>query len=110
MKTVLVLNSDQMGHGDEQLGGRILQTMLNKASALRDLDAILFYNGGAKLAAEGSACLQALAALEQNGVDLIVCGTCVDHYGLRETIKVGHIGSMDDILAAMNAAGKVITL
>ena len=110
MKTVLAINSAGMGHGDSELGGRILQTLLNKASALRGLETIVFYNTGVKLLVEGSSYLPSLAALDRSGVDLIACGTCVDHFGLREAVKVGEVGSMDAILAALNEADKVITI
>ncbi len=110
MKTVVVVNSEGMGHGDAALGARILQTLLNKASALRGLEALLFYNAGVKLLAEGSSVLPVLSVLEENGVELIACGTCVDHFELREKIRVGRVGSMDDVLAEMDGAEKVITL
>jgi intracellular sulfur oxidation DsrE/DsrF family protein len=53
--------------------------------------------------------LQALAALEQRGIDVIACGTCVDHFDLRGQLRVGEIGSMDLIIAALAAADKVIS-
>ena len=67
-------------------------------------------NSAVQLLVRGSACLPALAALDQNGVDLIACGTCVDFFQLRAQIEVGEVGSMDDILAATDRATKVVTL
>ncbi|HRX87657.1 MAG TPA: DsrE family protein [Phycisphaerae bacterium] len=111
MKTVVVINRTTMGTGDDVLGARILQTFLGKAgAALRTLDAILFYNSGVKVLSDGSPCLPALAALEQNGIELIACGTCVDHFELRDRIRVGVIAGMDDLLRSMDAAERVITL
>ena len=110
MKTVVVVNSEGMGHGDAVLGARILQTLLNKISALHELETLLFYNAGVKLLAEGSSMLPVLAVIEDNGVELIACGTCVDHFDLREKIRVGRVGSGDDVLAEMDRAEKVITL
>jgi selenium metabolism protein YedF len=110
MHTVLIVRSEVMGEGDPALGARILQTMFNKLGVVQGLEAIVFYNGGVKLLAEGSNVLQALAALEQQGIDLIACGTCVDFYGLREQIKVGAIGSMDGILSTLSRAEKTITI
>ena len=110
MKTVLVINHAGMGHGDDALGLRILQTLLGKVRAFRELEAIVLYNSGVKLLAAGSPAVQPLAAIETGGVEIVACGTCVDHFGLRESIKVGRIGSMDDILALMNGAAKAVTL
>ena len=109
MKTVVVLNKTQMGHGDSALGVRVLKTFLQKAIALHNLDAIVLFNDGVKLAATGSPVLGELTMLEdEHGVDLIPCGTCLDHYEL--TPSVGKVGSMDEIIKAMNDAAKVITI
>lgn len=111
MKTTLIINRNTMGAGDDVLGARILQTLLNKAgAALRELETIVFYNGGVHLLVDGSSCLQALTALHDAGVELVACGTCVDHFGLRERVRVGTIGGMEDILKAIEAAEKVVTL
>jgi len=111
MKTVIVINKEGMGHGDVELGKKVLVTFFTKApSAFRELEAIVFFNGGVQCLAEGSACLQPLSVLEEQGVDLIGCGTCVDAYGLRDKIKVGDVSSMDLVLAELEKAEKVITL
>ncbi|MEZ5975873.1 MAG: DsrE family protein [Planctomycetota bacterium] len=108
MKTLLVLNHGGMGHGDDELGKRLIKTFLQKSITLQDLDAIALFNGGVSLVAEGSPVLGELTLLEENGVDLIPCGTCLQAFGI--TPAVGKVGSMDEILAAMNRAAKVITL
>jgi hypothetical protein len=110
MKTVLVINRYGMGEGDDTLAHELLTTFLNKASALRDLEAICFYNGGVKAAFEGSPMLPALSTLHEQGVDLIACGTCVNHFASPEKVKVGRVGSMDDILSTLHKAKKAITL
>ncbi len=108
MKTIVYLNNDQMGHGDRGLSQRILKTFLQKAIALKDLDAILMVNSGVKLSAKGSEVLGELTMLEEQGVDMVPCGTCLEFYGVDPA--VGTIGSMDEIIRAMNAADKVIAL
>lgn len=111
MRTVIVLRGGGMGAGDEALGERILLTFLHKAgSALPGLEAILLYNAGVKLICEGSAHLAALTLLEEQGVDVIACGTCVDHFGLRERVRTGTVGNMDQLLQELAHAEKVITL
>lgn len=111
MKTVLIVNAEGMGRGDDALGQRILKTLLGKArTAFPGLEAIAFYNGGVRLLAEGSELLQPLAVLEDAGVELIACGTCVDQFQLRERLRLGRVGSMDEILGELERAEKVITL
>lgn len=108
MKTVVVLDHDHMGHGDAELGARILKTFLQKVRALHELEALLFYNGGVRLVAEGSPVHAELALLEEQGVDLIPCGTCLQHYGV--TPAVGRVASMDEILAELDRADKIVPL
>ena len=97
-----------MGVGDALLGKRVLKTYLQKSVALDGEVAIAFYNSGVKLMAEDSPVLGELQMLHDRGVDLLPCGTCVDHYGCPPVI--GEVSTMDEIVQAMNRAGKVITL
>ncbi|MFO0839023.1 MAG: DsrE family protein [Phycisphaerae bacterium] len=110
MHVVIALGHDGLGHGDHELGQRVLTTFLRKAPAIRGLSAILLYNSGVRLAAEGSSVLVELTHLHEAGVDVRPCATCVDHFGLREKIAVGGISSMDEIVSEMNRADKVISL
>lgn len=110
MTTAIIVNRNGMGHGHDVLALDILKTLLSKASAFRKLEAIVFYNGGVKVLFEGSDFLPVLAALHDRGVDLIACGTCVDRFAHPDKVKVGTIGSMDDIVAVLEKADKVITL
>ncbi|MCL4465505.1 MAG: DsrE family protein [Chloroflexi bacterium] len=71
---------------------------------------ILFYTEGVKLACQGSPVLDQLRALEARGVELILCQTCLDYFGLRDRVAVGIVGGMPDILEAMQKADKVVTL
>lgn len=108
MDTVVVCNKDQMGHGDAALGQKILGTFFKKSIALPDFGAIVFFNSGVKLVAEGSPVLAELQALEARGIDLVPCGTCLNHYGLQP--KVGKVSDMDTIIAELGRAKKVITI
>ena len=108
MSTVVILRSDRMGEGDRDLGRRILGTFLRKAAALRDLEALVLYNAGVRLVARDSPLLPELTLLHEAGVELLPCGTCLEHYGLEPA--VGRVSDMDSILRELAAAGKVITL
>lgn len=108
MNTVIVLNHDQMGHGDAELGQKILGTFLRKLPSLREVSAIALYNSGVKLLTEGSPVLAELTMLEEDGVDLHPCGTCVEHYGVE--LAVGEVSTMDQIIQEIDRAEKVVTL
>jgi hypothetical protein len=108
MKTIILINQDQMGHGDRPLGQKILATFLRKSIAIEDLDAILFYNTGTRLLDRSSAIIGELSALEERGVELLPCGTCVDALGVD--LAVGRLSDMDTIVREMDRADKVITL
>lgn len=108
MDTIVVINQDQMGHGDRALGQKILATFLKKSIALPGFTAIVFYNGGVKLVGPESPVLAELRALEERGVDLVPCGTCLGHFGI--TPSVGKTADMDTILLEIGRAKKVVTL
>ena len=108
MKTIVILNRAQMGHGAQELGQRILKTFLQKTIALQDLDAVVMFNEGVKLTGADSPVRGELAMLEERGVDLVPCGTCLESYGVEPA--VGSVGSMDDIVQAIDRAAKVVTI
>ena len=109
MKTILVLASEQLGDGDRELGQKILGTMLRKvAHSVDRLEAIALFNAGVKLVAAGSPVFVELSQLDEAGVDILPCGTCLEHYGVEPA--VGRVSDMDSILRELNAADKVVRL
>ncbi len=108
MKTVIVLNHDQMGHGDRTLGQKILATFLRKLPAMHAVAAIVLFNSGVKLSAADSPVLAELRQLHDAGVEILPCGTCLDFYKLQPA--VAHASNMDEIVRTLDAAEKVITL
>ena len=71
---------------------------------------MLFYTDGVKLVCEGSPVLEQLRALEAKGLELIICSTCLNYFGLSDKVQVGVVGGMPDILEAMSLAEKAITV
>ncbi|WP_459129092.1 sulfurtransferase-like selenium metabolism protein YedF [Guggenheimella bovis] len=111
MKQVLVLDSNQMGHGSEELGVKLIGVFLKKLWANPEKpESILFYNSGVKLLTKEGGALEALEEIERSGVDLIACGTCVEFYGIEDQVAVGRISGMVEIVDVMMKAEKVITL
>lgn len=106
---LIVLSSDQMGEGDEALGKILMKGFLYALTELEQLpETILLYNGGAKLSVEGSDSLEDLKTLEDQGVEVLTCGTCLNHYGLTEKLGVGSVTNMYVIAEKMAAASSLI--
>lgn len=106
---VVVISSEKMGEGDDELGRLLVGNFIK---ALKDLDKlpakIIFYNSGVKLAVRGSEQLEHLRQLEKMGVEILLCATCVNHYGLEEKTDAGILSNMYTIAEAMASASKVI--
>jgi sulfur relay (sulfurtransferase) complex TusBCD TusD component (DsrE family) len=109
---VLVFKNQGMGVSDSQeLKEKLSKTFLILTNQMELLPkAICFYTDGVKLACEGSPVLDELKTLEDKGVRLILCQTCVNTYGLLEKVRVGIVGGMGDIMTAMWEADKLIVV
>ncbi|MDQ7837286.1 MAG: sulfurtransferase-like selenium metabolism protein YedF [Thermodesulfobacteriota bacterium] len=108
-ETAFVFKSDQMGAGDAALGKILVQALLKTLSSVDEKpNKLIFYNRGVYLAIEGSEVLPILKDLAANGMEILVCGTCLDYYHLKEKLAVGTISNMFSILETMAKADKVI--
>jgi selenium metabolism protein YedF len=98
-KMVVVISSDKMGEGDEKLGQILMKGFIYALTEQNKLpEAIILYNSGAYLSVEGSDSLPDLKMLESQGVEILTCGTCLNHYGLSEKLGVGSVTNMYDIV------------
>lgn len=108
-KSIVVIASDRMGSGNDELGAVLIKGFIFAVSQLDELpEKILFYNGGARLTAEGSDSLGDLKAMAEQGVEIMTCGTCLDYYGLKEKLQVGTVTNMYSIVEAMAQADRII--
>lgn len=106
---VVAVAARTMGEGDERLGATLLKGFLYALTEQdRYPDTILFYNGGAHLTAKGSESLEDLHRLEDAGVDILTCGTCINHYGLDPLPEVGGVTNMYTIVEILAGADSVI--
>ena len=106
---VVVISSDRMGEGNDALGKVLIKGFIFAVSQLDKLPkTMLFYNGGATLTAEGSDSLADLKSLEDAGVEIMTCGTCLDYYGLKEKLAVGTVTNMYSIVEKLAGADKII--
>lgn len=109
--TVLVFTRYGMGDAPQELQQILAEKLLRLINETGLIPGkVLFYTDGVKLACEGSPVLDPLRALQAKGVELILCQTCLDYFGLSDHVAVGVVGGMPDIIEAMQKAGKVISL
>ncbi len=106
---VIAVSSRYMGNGDEALGSILMKGFIYSLSQLEHLPrAIVFYNSGAFITTEASDSLDDLRAMEEEGVEIITCGTCLDYYKIKDKLAVGEISNMYSIVETLVNAGKVI--
>jgi len=71
---------------------------------------LVFINSGVTLTAEGAEALPVLQELAREGVQILVCGTCLNHFNLLHKKQVGETTNMLDIVTGMQLADSVITI
>jgi selenium metabolism protein YedF len=110
-KILVLIGANQLGRGDEVLGTKLIANFIATLKEMGpDLWCVVLLNAGVKLAVAGSQVLAGLRDLEQSGVRLLVCGTCLNHFQLLSAKQAGETTNMLDIVTAMQLADKVITL
>ena len=110
-KFTLVVSTDKLGLGDDKLGDMLMKSYI---FALSEADLIpndlLFINGGVKLTIEDSPVLDSLKKLIERGSNILVCGTCLDFYNIKDKLTIGEITNMYTIVELMNNADNTIKL
>jgi selenium metabolism protein YedF len=110
-KIVVMIATNCMGRGDDELGAKLMANFLKTLKEMgSDLWRLVFVNNGVKMTVEGSDVLPVLEDLEGEGVYILVCGTCLNHFNLLEKKKVGETTNMLDIVTAMQLADSVINI
>ena len=107
---VIVLSANTMGHGNSELGSVLIRSFLHTvAEQSQKPDTIIFYNTGVKLTVQGSEVIDDLKQLESAGVQLLVCGTCLNYFEIKDKLAAGSVSNMYDILDTMRHAGRLLT-
>jgi selenium metabolism protein YedF len=109
--TLLYLNSERMGEGDEALGRKLLKSFLKEIVASQHTpDMVGCVNSGVRLTTEGSPVLEELQALAARGARIASCGTCLDDLKLRDQLLIGEVGKMEQIVQVLFSAERVIRI
>lgn len=107
---VVFIGNEHIGGGSQELGKNLMRMFLYTLTESSELPThILFMNGGVKIPTLDEQAVDHLKTLKEKGVEIIVCGTCLNYYNLAEDLKVGQISNMYEIVEKMQKAGKVIS-
>ena len=110
-KLVLFIASDTVGSGSDELGGILMRALMHTFLETDPKpEAIVLMNNGVKLAVSGSSVLDDLQTLASAGVEILVCGTCLNYFSLTDEIAVGEISNAYTIAETLLQAGKVVRL
>ena len=109
--SVMLIGSDVFGVGDRALGEKLMKSFLKTIGDVEPKPVkMLFVNEGVRLTGEGSEVLDTLESLEKDGVEILSCGTCLEHYNLIEKLRVGLVTNMYDIVDSLATADKVVRI
>lgn len=109
--TVLFVSAWAVGRGPEELQDILIRSFLPTLNEVAPLpDTVIFINTGVKLTVEDSPVLEDLQTLEERGVKILICGTCLNYFGLKEKVAVGTVSNMYAIAETLLGAGKVVAV
>ncbi len=110
-RIMVMVTTDRVGHGDQELGRKLMMSFLSTLPEMGgELWRIVFLNNGVKLTVRGSEALDILKDIEAKGTQLMVCGTCLTHFGLLDQKEVGETTNMLDIVTSMLVADTIINI
>jgi intracellular sulfur oxidation DsrE/DsrF family protein len=113
-KLVLLVTREGLGQvdpSDRPFGLEMFDRFLHalESQAIKP-HSICFYTDGVKLVCEGSPALLGLKILQGQGVRLLACRTCLEHFGLSDKVAVGEVGGMNDIVGLVTEADSVVSV
>ncbi|MCC0647393.1 sulfurtransferase-like selenium metabolism protein YedF [Clostridioides sp. ZZV15-6598] len=109
--TCVFISSDKMGLGNDELGQVLIKGFIYTLTESKPYPKhILLVNGGVKLSAENEATIENLKILEDEGVEILSCGTCLDYYNLKEKLQVGSVTNMYTIVETLKNASNTISI
>ena len=105
----VAIGSECMGTGAEELGRMLMKGFIFSLGELKPLpERIIFYNSGAKLTTERANTVPDLLSMEQRGTEVYTCGTCANHFGIKDALAVGEITDMMHIVQMMADAARLV--
>ncbi|MGL5711869.1 MAG: sulfurtransferase-like selenium metabolism protein YedF [Paraclostridium sp.] len=109
--TCIFINSDKMGTGNDELGEVLIKGYIYALTESKPYPkSIVFVNSGIKLTTINESTIENLNILQNAGVEILSCGTCLDYYGLKDDLKIGNLTNMYTIVELMNSVSKTISI
>ena len=100
--------SDRIGQGNDELGALLMKGFIYALAEGENKPVrMIFMNSGVNLTVEGSIHLENLRRLQDEGVEILSCGTCLDFYGLKGKLAVGRVSNMYEIVSLLSS-GRVL--
>lgn len=107
----ILIKSRLFGEGEEELGEILMKSFLYTLTEMKeDIKHIIFMNSGVFLTCAGSPVIEHLKAMEEDGVNILSCGTCLDYYNLKDKLQVGSITNMYSAVEILTSAGKSLAI
>jgi selenium metabolism protein YedF len=105
---VYLIASDTLGKGEEELGKILIKGFLSTLLEIKPLPKkVIFLNSGVKMAVLEKDVTAVLEKLETAGVEILICGTCLDYYDLSDQVEVGEVSNMYEIVNSINSSDYV---
>ena len=102
MRNAVIVAQNGMGSGDPELGLLLLRRYLRHDLEKNDrAERYVFYNGGVQAALLDDEVRGFLQQLEERGSLVLLCGTCLDRFGLTERLTVGKNACLGDVRESM---------
>jgi selenium metabolism protein YedF len=107
---VILLGSDSMGRGDDQLGKLLMANFLRLLGEDgKQPGFICLVNSGVRLATQGNLCIEHVKKLDSLGTTVLICRTCLEYLDIEDQVAVGKVSNMMEIQATL-LAGEVLSL
>jgi selenium metabolism protein YedF len=108
-RVAVLLASDLLGSGPDELGRVLIRSFVKTLKEVAPKPwRVIIINSGVQLALDGSPVLGDLIALEETGVDLLSCGTCLDYFKAKDRLKAGRVSNMLEIVTTLTTADRVV--
>ncbi|MCB5250348.1 MAG: sulfurtransferase-like selenium metabolism protein YedF [Candidatus Cloacimonadales bacterium] len=99
---IIVFKTDKMGVGNDDLGSILIKAFINSLPEQNKLPkAMIFYNSSVLLTKDSSNVYESLRLLQSKGVEIVICGTCIDFYDIKNEIDIGIVSNMFTITEYM---------
>ena len=107
----ILFTAERIGAASDGLGEVLMKACLGTLAKSETPPAVIaLMSGAVKLALPEESTSETLAELVARGTKLLICGTCTNHFGITEQIKIGAISNMFEITEAVFGTEKPVVL